>query len=583
MNDIPQRPRISPFTLEIVKNALDTIADELALIIMRTAYSSIVRDAMDYSTAICDAAGNTLAQGLTTPLHLGSFFDAMRNLCRTHRDRIAEGDLFIFNDPYLAAGQHLPDIYVVRPIFVDCGLEGWATTVAHQNDVGGLVPGSNSIGSADIFQEGLRLPVLKLHAAGRENTAIWDIIAANVRVPEKVIGDIRAQVAACTVGEREFRGLFRRYGAATLRASFAEIHDYAERLTRAEFVEIPDGTYRFANAIDGLGENPEPIPFRVALTVCGSEVTVDWTGTSPQVAAGINAPIPFTRAAVYTALRSVLGTDVPNCEGFTRPITVIAPAGTVTNPLPPAACGARGISGFRMIDCLMGALAQAVPDRVVADGSGGSTLPSIGGTHEGRPFVFVETIMGTWGAAVTHDGQEGVAHMGANQSNVPIEMIEAEYPLRVEQYAMVPDSGGAGRFRGGLAMVRDFRILAEEATLTVRSDKRRFPPFGLSGGGSGSPSWNIINPDKGERVLPVLTTQPTILRRGDLFRHMISGGGGFGAPGERDPERVLQDVVLGRVSTAHARAAYGVAIIGDEGSYHIDADETARLRGESGA
>ena len=198
-------PAVSPFLLEVVKNALDTIADELALIVMRTAYSSIVRDAMDYSTAVCDADGNTLAQGLTTPLHLGSFFDAMWNLIRTQNGRIAEGDLFIFNDPYLAAGQHLPDIYVVRPIFVDGAIEGWATTVAHQNDVGGIVPGSNSIGSVDIFQEGLRLPILKLHDAGRENTAIWDILAANVRVPEKVIGDVKAQVAACLTGERAFQ------------------------------------------------------------------------------------------------------------------------------------------------------------------------------------------------------------------------------------------------------------------------------------------------------------------------------------------------------------------------------------------
>ncbi len=332
----PTRNPISAFQIEIVKNALDTIADELALIIMRTAYSSIVRDAMDYSTAVCDAAGHTLAQGLTTPLHLGSFFDAMQNLIAQQGARVAPGDLFIFNDPYLAAGQHLPDVYIVRPIFVDDRLEAWATTVAHQNDMGGIVPGSNSIGSTDIYQEGLRLPLLKLHDRGRENGAIWDIIAANVRVPDKVIGDIKAQVAACHVGERELVGLFRRYGSAQLRECFEAIHDYAERLARAEFAEIPDGTYRFANHIDGIGTDPQPIPFQVALTVRGSDVIVDWTGTSPQVEAGINAPVPFTKAAVYAALRSVLGSEVPNAHGFTRPITVIAPPGTIANPLPPA-------------------------------------------------------------------------------------------------------------------------------------------------------------------------------------------------------------------------------------------------------
>jgi N-methylhydantoinase B len=375
--------------------------------------------------------------------------------------------------------------------------------------------------------------------------------------------------------------LFSRYGRDVLRAAFSEIHDYAERLARAEFAEIPDGVYRFANAIDGLGEHGEPIPFKVALTVQGSEITVDWTGTAAQVKAGINAPVPFTKAAVYAALRSVMTSEVPNCQGFTRPITIIAPPGTVANPLPPAACGARGITGFRMIDCLLGALAQAVPERVTADGQGGSTLPSFGGTHAGRPFVFVETIMGTWGAAATHDGQEGVAHMGANQSNVPIEMIEQEYPLRVEQYAIVPDSGGPGRFRGGQGIVREFRVLADEATLTVRSDKRKFPPYGLQGGSSGTPSWNIINPGPAQIVLPVLTMQPTTLRKGDVYRHIMAGGGGFGPARERDPALVLRDVVLERVSVAHAREAYGVVIVAEGDRFAVDGGATVALRGRA--
>ncbi len=573
----PERA-VSPFLLELIRNALDTIADELALIIMRTAYSSIVRDAMDYSTAVCDADGATLAQGLTTPLHLGSFFDAMRNLIAAYRGRIREGDVFIFNDPYLAAGQHLPDVYVVRPVFIDGVLEAWATTVAHQNDVGGIVPGSNSIGSTEIYQEGLRLPVLKLYDAGAEQHAIWEIIAANVRVPDKVLGDIRAQVSACHVGEKELAALFRKYGAATLRRAFAAIHDYAERLTRAEFALIPDGTYTFANCIDGMGEHPQPIPFHVKLTIQGSEAIVDFTGTSPQVKGGINSPIPFTKAAAYTALRSVLGSEIPNAQGFTRPITVVAPPGTIANPVSPAACGARGITGFRMIDCLMGALAQAVPERVPADGSGGATLPSIGGIHDGRAFVFVETMMGTTGGAPTHDGLGGVAHRGANQSNIPIEMIEAEHPLRVERYALVPDTGGPGRYRGGLSMARDFRLLADEAVLNVRSDKRAHPPYGLAGGKPGSPSWNVVNPDGEARVLPTLFQNVYPLRRNDVFRHVLAGGGGYGSPLERDPALVLKDVRQGRVSPAHAREAYGVVIAGADESLHVDEAATAVLR-----
>jgi N-methylhydantoinase B len=571
---------MSPFLLEIVKNALETIADELALIIMRTAYSSIVRDAMDYSTAVCDRDGRTLAQGLTTPLHLGSFFDAMQNLIAVARrgGGVKPDDVFIFNDPYLAAGQHLPDIYIVKPIFVEGALEGWATTVAHHNDVGGIVPGSNAIGSTEIFQEGLRLPVLKLFDGGVENRAVWDIISANVRVPDKVIGDLRAQIAACHVGEREMAALFARYGSTVLREAFAAIHDYAERLTRAELAEIPDGVYRFENHIDGFGEDPQPIAFRVALTIQGDSAKVDWTGTAGQVPAGINSPVPFTKAAVYAALRSVLSNDIPNAQGFTRAIEVLAPPGSIANPRPPAACGARGITGFRMIDCLMGALAQAVPDRVPADSSGGSTLPSIGGIHQGRAFVNVETLMGTWGAAPTHDGQEGVAHVGANQSNVPIEMIEAEYPIRIEKYAMVADTGGPGRFRGGLAMLREYRLLADQAVLTVRSDKRRFPPYGLHGGKSGSPSLNVVNPDGEARVLPVLLTDPYPLRKGDVFRHVMAGGGGYGDPLERDPALVLRDLEQGRVTLEHAREAYGVVVAADDGRFAVDSAATAALR-----
>lgn len=576
--------RISPFELEVLKSALETIADELAIIVMRTSCSSIVRDAIDYSTALCDAAGHTLAQGATTPLHLGSFHEAMRNLVATQDGRIAPGDIFVFNDPYLAAGQHLPDIYVVRPIFVAGRLEGWATTVAHQNDIGGIVPGSNSIGSTEIFQEGLRLPLLKLVDAGRENGAIWDILAANVRVPDKVIGDVKAQVAACLVGEREFAKLFARWEPERFRAACAEIHDYAERLTRAEIADIPDGTYRFENHIDGLGEAAQPIPFRVALTVRGDEAVVDWTGTSPEVRAGINAPLPFTLAASYAAIRSVLSPDIPNAQGFTRPIRVVAPPGTIVNPRPPAACGARGITGFRMMDCLMGALAQALPDRVPADGSGGSTLPTIGGRHDGKPFIFVETIMGAWGGSPSQDGQDGVAHLGANQSNVPVETIEAEYPLRVERYGFVPDSGGAGRHRGGLAIERTFRLLADEATLTVRSDKRRFPPYGLAGGRPGSGSLSVVNPGTArERVLPVLVTEPVALERGDVFRHVLAAGGGWGDPRDRDPERVLEDLRLGRVTLEGARRDYGVAIVARDGGYAIDAAATAALRGTANA
>jgi N-methylhydantoinase B len=248
------------------------------------------------------------------------------------------------------------------------------------------------------------------------------------------------------------------------------------------------------------------------------------------------------------------------------------------NPTPPAACGARGITGFRMLDCLLGALAQAIPDRVPAAGEGGASLPSIGGYQAGRPFVYVETILGTWGGRPNRDGAEGVSNPGANQSNQPIELIESELPLEIVQYGLVPDSGGAGTYRGGLGLVREYRLLADEAVLTIRSDRRAHPPYGVQGGKPGAPSWNILNPGPAQRILPTLPMEAVRIKRGDVFRHLQAGGGGYGNPLNRDPQRVLQDVLDEKVSLECARREYGVVI--EPASLTVDEEATRRLRAE---
>ena len=295
-------------------------------------------------------------------------------------------------------------------------------------------------------------------------------------------------------------------------------------------------------------------------------MTIDWTGSSAQIEGGVNPSFPFTKACAYTAIRSVIDAEIPNCHGFTRPITVTAPLGSIANPLFPAPSGARGITGYRMIDCLFGALAQAVPERVPADNNGGSTLPTIAGYQNGKAFVFCETFMGTWGGTSEHDGQSGVPHMGANQTNVPVEMIEADYPIRIDEYGMVPDTGGPGRNRGGLALQRSYRILNDRAILNVRSDKRKYPPHGLFGGRDGTPSMNLVNPGPDERVLPVLMMEVEKLKAGDVFHHVMSGGGGYGDPLDRAPERVLHDVVEEKVTPEHAEREYGVVIdVGADG------------------
>jgi N-methylhydantoinase B len=566
-----------PILLEVFRNAFEAIADQMALILMRTAYSPIVRDAMDFSTALCDASGRNLAQGLTTPMHLGSFYDAMRHLIRQFEGRVAPGDVFIGNDPYLASGQHLPDIYVIRPVFQAQRLCGWAATIAHHVDVGGLVPGSNSLAAVEIHQEGLRLPFLKLLERGVENETLFDVIAANVRVPDQVLGDIHAQMAACLAGDRELSALLERHGVDEVVEYGEALQDYSDRMARAAIKSIPDGTYRFVDHIDGLGEDPQPIEFRVAVTVRGDEITVDWTGTSPQVKGGINTPLSFCKSNVYAALRSIMPGEVPNCHGYTRPIHVIAPEGSLVNARYPAPCGARGITGYRMVDCIFGALAQAVPDKVAADGAGGSTLPSFGGWDGKKHFVFSECIMGTWGATSEHDGQEGVPHMASNQANVPVEMIEADYPIRIERYGFVADTGGAGRYRGGLSLVREYRVLADDIYFGVRSDKSVHAPHGLCGGREGATAINLIRSGANECALPPMPVKRITLRTGDVYRHVMAGGGGFGDPFERDPEKVRADVLDGKVTPGHAREAYRVVLASD-GECHVDVAATRALR-----
>ncbi len=566
-----------PILLEVLRNAFESSADQMALILMRTAHSPIVRDAMDFSTAICDASGQNLAQGLTTPMHLGSFYDAMRHLISQYQGRIAPGDVFIGNDPYLASGQHLPDIYVIQPVFQAGQLCGWAASIAHHVDVGGMVPGSNSLAAVEIHQEGLRLPFLKLVDRGVLSEPLLDVIAANVRVPDLVLGDIHAQRAACLAGERELSALLERYGARTVIEYGEALQDYSERLARSAIAQIPDGTYRFSDHLDGLGENPEPIEFHVSVVVHGEELTVDWTGTSMQVRGGINTPLSFCKSNVYAALRSIMSSEVPNCHGYTRPIHVIAPEGSLLNARYPAPCGARGITGYRIVDCIFGALAQAVPDRVAADGAGGSTLPSFSGWDGQKRFVFSECVMGTWGATSSHDGQEGVPHMASNQANVPIEMIESDYPIRIERYGFVPDTGGAGEYRGGLGLVREYRMLSGDIYFGVRSDKCFHPPHGLFGGHTGAPAANRIRSARGDQVLPPMPMQPIALHEGDLYRHVMAGGGGYGDPYDRDPERVRADVLDGKITVGHAREAYGV-VLRNEPQSPVDIQATRALR-----
>ena len=570
------RRNTDPITLEVVKNALASLADEMALVILRTAYSSIVRDSMDYSTGLCDRQGRSIAHGLTMALHLGAFPDAMRALLRDYGDDMTEGDVFVFNDPYTAGGMHLPDVYVIKPIFVDGAVEGFACTLVHQIDMGGIAPGSTAVYATEIFQEGLRLPVLKMYQAGKPNETFFKIMAHNTRVPDKQAGDMRAQIAACNTAERGFKALVERHGSPAFRAMIEDLHDYAERVTRAEIAALPDGTWSFTDWIDGLGDKPEPIPLKATATIRGDRMTVDWTGSSPQVKGAINCPSPFVKSAVQLMVKCVARQEIPNFEGFLRPLEIVLPEGTIVNPRLPAACASRAIIGWRAIDTLMGVFAQIVPDRVGAAGEGGVTFPAISGWHRGRRYVVSETLAGSWGATRAGDGTFGIPNPGGNLTNQPIEMIEALYPLEIQKYGLVENSGGPGKHRGAGGIVRQYRMLGEETLVVLRSDRQRHLPWSLDGGAPGTPSFHILDPGPGQRVLPQNPMEAVRIGKNEVFCHIGAGGAGVGDPLARDPEAVLDDVREERIDADYAREVYGVAIANGA----VDAEATLRLRAD---
>ncbi len=371
-----------PITFAVIKAGLDTIVDDMAYAVMRTARSPIVRDVLDYSVTLCDAGGRILTQAKTVALHLGAVPDAMAVVLERFEGDLFPGDVVVFNDPY-AGGMHLPDIFMVKPIFEGTRRIGFAVVIAHHCDMGGRVPGSNASDSTEIYQEGLRIPPVKLYAGGQANATLLGIIAANVRLPEMVLGDLDAQLATCNIGEREMLRLAARYGSE-LEGYFDRLLDYGEALTRKAIAGWPDGAYRFTDYIDGDGFSDAAIPIVCRIEVRGDQLFVDFEGSSPQVKGAINATLSFVKSATYLSVRCALDHDVPNNAGVYRCITVTAPEGSILNPRMPAPVAARALTGYRVVDAVLGALAQIAPGRLMAAGEGGNTVVAIGGYDGGR-------------------------------------------------------------------------------------------------------------------------------------------------------------------------------------------------------
>ena len=564
-----------PIAFELFKNAIFSIADEMALTICRTTYSGVLRDNMDFSTAFADANGKLVAQGLTLPGHLGSIPTALDVVVERFEDEIHPEDMFIMNDPF-DGGMHLPDIFIFKPIFWEGRRVAFAATICHHADVGGRVPGSNASDSTEIYQEGLRIPAMKLYDRGARNDTLWTLIEKNVRIPVQVFGDLRAQLAACTIAERQFLDLIERFGSENVDAYMKEVIDYAERLTRAAIRDLPDGEFDFEDWIDDDGiDIDRPIRLYVKVTKRGDEMSVDWTGSSAQVKGAINNTLSYTKAASYAGIRSVLPDGIPNNEGVFRVIDVTAPPGTIANNVLPAACAARGLTGFRMVDCMFGALAKMLPNRVCAASDGGNSGVSIGGYDaERNPYIYVDFACGTWGGRPWADGLQGNSNMFANMASQSVEVIEAEQPVEILAYELLPDRAGPGKYRGGAPYYRDYRFTEKEAVLQVRSDRARFRPYGLYGGLPGTASANYLNPQRENKKL---TSKPTMMiENGDVFRHELAGGGGWGDPLERHPSDVLRDVRNELVSAEAARTGYGVIV--DTEAWRVDIDGTSALR-----
>ncbi len=551
--------RVDPITTEILRSALASAADEMAMALYRTSRSTIVRDALDFSTSLADADGQMIAQSVTIPLHMGAVPYAMETLFKKFDGLMEEGDVFILNDPF-EGGMHIPDIFIVKPVFWEGKRIAFAIATAHHLDLGGRLPGSSACDNTEIFQDGFRIPWMKLFRRGAPEQSILELLAANIRVPELTLGDLEAQLAAVHIGQRAVLDLIRRYDVQTFLVCAQGLLDYTERLVRAEIATWPRGKFSFTDYLDSDGCGGPRTKIHVQLTVVGDTLTADFTGTDPQVRGALNCTLGFAASGVGMCVRAVMRDQIPNNSGMFRPIRVIAPAGTVVNVQMPGASSMRGITGFRVTDTVFGALAQMLPDRVMAAGEGGNTLVIFGSERTGGSrYVFYELLSGTWGGRPDRDGNDGLCNPANVASNIPIEQAESDYPIRIESYGLVCDSGGAGRFRGGMAVVREWRHLGNrEASLVIRSDRRDHRPYGLQGGHAGEPSNNILRSGDQQTVLPTLVS--TAIQPGEVIFHQMAGGGGWGDPMTRDPYSVAEDVRNERVSVDAARVLYGVQL-----------------------
>lgn len=547
--------------LEVIRNALVAAAEEMGVTIWRTSRSSVVRDLLDYSTCMFDAEGLSVAQATCIPVHLNSMSSCLTDILEKHipLSEWREGDIIITNDPY-AGGQHLNDVLTFKPTFVDGELVGIAGVLVHHLDVGGGAPGSYYAGAMEIYQEGFRIPPMKLDEGGRRNRQVIELFLRNSREPANVGGDFASQLAALDIGVAGLTRIARRYGPARLREACRGIRAQSEAAMREAIRAVPDGIYAFEDFVDDDGIDRETkLRIAVRLTVAGDRIELDFAGSSPQAAGPVNCTLNMTQSGVFCGVLMAIGSEIPANAGCYVPVKISAPEGLCVTARSPAPVANRMATGHRIVSTVLGAFAQALPGRIPAAYYGVSyayatNLFNADGTRQ----VYFDLTCGGWGAHPSEDGANGFSCGLHNIANAPVEMLENTYPVTFVRYSLAPDSGGAGRLRGGCGLDRAFRVDAPDGTFAGNFDRFKVQPYGLDGGAPGR-GGKVSLKRAGDAEAQALPSKVASLKigKGDVIWLTTSGGGGYGDPGQRDAEAVRADVENGYVSRAAARRDYG--------------------------
>jgi len=569
--------RADPVTMQVIRYGLEAVADDMGHNLVRMGRTTIVKEIMDINCGVLDAHGGILAQAHLCPLMMFSLPTTAAYMLR-RVSRFEEGDVIISNDPYLG-GQHLLDVQFFSPVIVEGERVAFVANIAHQLDMGGAVPGGVAGGLTEIYQEGLRIPLVKLYRGGEEDLQIFDLISSNIRIPEKTMEDFRAQAATTMVGVKRVKSLVSKYGLDVFRECTRMLTDYSEKRVRHFIEGLPDGNYMGVDYLDDDGQVDEPVRVQVNVHISGDQMKVDFEGSSRQTKGNVNCPWACSQGGVFYTMVGIIDPHMPLNDGTFKPIQVTSREGLVTNPLPPAGVTARSQTMTKIVEAMLRAMSEVVPDRVVAGSHGQACTSSFSGMHPetGKRFSYIEIQGGGAGARPGKDGPDGQdLHLGRFM-NTPVEAAEIEHPVMIERYEFIPDSGGAGKYRGGLSLVRDIRFLTD-VTWARYSDRQKFRPQGLFGGKEGSMGSLILNPGKPSRK-KCKSKGVDQLKAGDVLSIRLPGSGGYGPPEERDPELVRWDVLNGKVSVQSANEHYKV-FFDEKMNVDLKATEALRARGE---